>query len=228
MPRSEQLRLAFSGRSGSGKDSVACAVYSMLGVTPRRLTFGEHVVAEARALAEEVSAHAADPGAAAEAVRQRLKVDADTAAAAVERVIAAQKSLAGSIPRYGLPRQLLQWWGADVRRREEPLHWIRCMVAQLEEIPESVPVYVTDCRYPDELSLLREHGFHTVHVVVDDGIRRRRLLERDGGRDVASDKHSTETSITPALPHDITVDNSGDLEDAARHVLDQARVISSR
>lgn len=222
MPGPEPLRLAFSGPSGSGKDSMARAVYALAGVTPARLTFGEHVIAEVRTLLKIISSDAdgADDVSVAERVSERMLVDAATARSAVEKCIGAQTS---DDPNPMPSRSLLQWWGTDVRRREDPLYWLRLMSSRVDELAAGDAAFVTDCRYPEELALLRAAGFRTVRIRVPEQLRRRRVLERDGFVDPATDRHATETSIGPDIAHDVTVDNTGDLAASARYVLARVR-----
>ncbi|MDF3141158.1 MULTISPECIES: hypothetical protein [unclassified Streptomyces] len=201
---------------------MARAIYALASVAPARLTFGEHVIAEVRTLLEIISpdASGADDISVAERVSQRMRVDAATARSAVEKCILAQTP---DHPHRMPSRSLLQWWGTDVRRREDPLYWLRRMSSRVDELAADEAAFVTDCRYPEELMLLRAAGFRTVRIQVPEQLRRLRILERDGFLDPATDRHATETSIGPDIAHDVTVDNTGDLSASARYVLARVR-----
>src|ERR1035437_7493215 len=41
-------------------------------------------------------------------------------------------------------RPLLQWWGTDFRRHQEPSYWINQMAERLDNLPQCSTVFVTD------------------------------------------------------------------------------------
>ncbi|MGC5329165.1 hypothetical protein [Micromonospora sp. DT62] len=223
MPRTEPIRLAFSGRSGSGKDSVAEQVFALAEVDVVRLAFGDHVKDEAAVLTGAVAAHPTDPALAATAVAQALDVDRGTAEAAVARVAAYHRAVAAGVSERAAVRPLLQWWGADVRRVRDPLHWVRQVVRRIAAMPDATHMYITDCRFPQELAHMRDAGFVTVRVTCAEQLRLARLIARDGASSRAVDGHPTETALDDDTPHDLVVANDGDLADAARKVLDGIR-----
>ena len=45
-------------------------------------------------------------------------------------------------------RQILQWWGTDVRRAEDPGYWVRAMQSRIKG-----NVIIDDVRFPDELPI---------------------------------------------------------------------------
>jgi hypothetical protein len=56
-------------------------------------------------------------------------------------------------------RALLQFWGTDYRRREDPDYWIKAAVGYAERVAADgmVPVF-TDVRFPNEADAIRTRG----------------------------------------------------------------------
>lgn len=55
------------------------------------------------------------------------------------------------------PRQILQWWGTDYRRAGRPDYWTAKLLARLNNWIDRNFV-VTDCRFADEVALVRRNG----------------------------------------------------------------------
>ncbi|MCX5398475.1 hypothetical protein [Streptomyces sp. NBC_00102] len=100
-------------------------------------------------------------------------------------------------------RRTLQRLGEAVRRTDSG-HWVRVAVQQLDTADSwGLPVVVSDVRYRNELSALRDRGALVVRV------------ERPGagaGAGVAERLHVSETELDDA-PADVTITNSGTLAD---------------
>lgn len=63
----------------------------------------------------------------------------------------------------GKQRSLLQWWGTEYRRKQDPFYWVRMMKAQLE-IDKPQFAIITDVRFDNELYFIKSLGGHTVKV----------------------------------------------------------------
>jgi hypothetical protein len=66
-------------------------------------------------------------------------------------------------------------------------------------------VIIPDCRFPNELYMLREWGFDVVHVKIDRG-------DFDNGLTDEQKAHPSETALDSTVP-DVTVHNDGTLID---------------
>lgn len=73
-------------------------------------------------------------------------------------------------------RRLLQWWGTDFRRAEDPDYWVK----RAEEKARSaaaqglIPVF-TDVRFPNEADMIVRNGGLIVRVSARKSVRRKRL-----------------------------------------------------
>ncbi len=55
-------------------------------------------------------------------------------------------------------RALMQWWGTDVRRKENPLYWVNRMHKHLKCMAVDRPILVDDVRFPDEAEYMLQRG----------------------------------------------------------------------
>lgn len=131
------MRIALIGAPGSGKSSIAKAWCDLTGAT--RLSFAGAVKDEvARALA--AADYDADEW-------QWIRDDMDDP----------EKK-----DRY---RRILQLWGTDFRRAEDPEYWVRQIVARVGGVPQWAKFAIDDCRFPNEYAALRGAGFVFVKLL---------------------------------------------------------------
>ncbi|WP_172385203.1 hypothetical protein [Streptomyces sp. MNP-20] len=96
-------------------------------------------------------------------------------------------------------RRLMQRLGAGVREHD-PAYWLSLALDKIGVADEwSLPVVVTDCRYPNEAEALKGRGFKFVRII-------RPGLPRAGS------EHESETAMDD-YPVDVTIANVGTLAD---------------
>jgi hypothetical protein len=95
-------------------------------------------------------------------------------------------------------RSLLQFWGAEYRRAQDPDYWVR-QLANTIELEKPQIALVSDLRFPNEMQFVLQHG-ETVRV------------DRDG---LPPSTHISETALDDASPEDwsIILENNGTLEE---------------
>lgn len=126
-------------------------------------------------------------------------------------------------PRWGLtPREIMQRFGTEVGRTIHPDVWALNLVDRIKEALAKDPttnVVVPDCRFPNELELVR--GAFPEGFVASVLVTRK---DADDGRFAA---HASETALDGAdVAWDFLVDNCGALEDlkkTARRVAGHCR-----
>lgn len=103
-------------------------------------------------------------------------------------------------------RQMLQYVGTDVIRKQNPTLWVDFVAMILKYFHENWDyVIIPDCRFPNEVTTMIENGFDTVHLrVVRNNFESPLTLEQQ--------KHPSETALDDVVP-DYYINNSGTLAD---------------
>lgn len=195
--------IGLAGRAGAGKDSVADVLEDLYGF--RRFSFSD-------ALYEEV----ADAfGVTIDSLKDRALKEAPTEALALRHCrdrefVACVRNLGvleadiGIIPRS--PRWVLQIWGTEYRREQDPDYWIRKAAATYEAALASgvAGLVNTSVRHGNEVDWLRSCGADIWHI-----------LRSCGAEPVIA--HSSEAGI-PRRAGDVLIINDGTLDDLAERV----------
>lgn len=107
-------------------------------------------------------------------------------------------------------RSLLQYVGTDVVRRKRPDFWVNFLRDVFDLFGDNWDyALIPDCRFPNEISRLRDAGYPTIHVRV----------ERDVSSSLtdAQKTHPSETALDDVLP-DYTVWNNGSIHELYQSV----------
>lgn len=93
---------------------------------------------------------------------------------------------------------ILQWYGSDVARKEDPDTWVKALAKRIETEKPTVAV-ITDCRFENEAQFVKERGGYLVEVIRrnPDGSQ-----FRDPGRDP---NHISETALDEYMGWDYTI-----------------------
>lgn len=91
-------------------------------------------------------------------------------------------------------RALLQWWGTDLRRKEDPDYWIKKMAGKLAPFvkgghSDDQAAVITDVRFPNEAEALQRLGGTIIKIWAPTAIRKGRLgkLPEEHASEVQSD-----------------------------------------
>jgi len=116
----------------------------------------------------------------------------------------------GRKDEYG--RSLLQTVGTESIRAQNPDYWVGFIAQMLQFFPDKWDfVLIPDCRFPNEITLLKKQGYDVTHIkLVRDNY--------DNGLTEEQRAHSSETLIESMNP-DITIDNDGTLVDLTRKLM---------
>jgi len=63
----------------------------------------------------------------------------------------------------GKPRTLLQWWGTDYRRAQDPDYWVKRLMERLEREQPDIAL-ITDVRFLNEAEAIHRAGGYVVKV----------------------------------------------------------------
>ena len=108
-------------------------------------------------------------------------------------------------------RQMLQYVGTDVIRKQNPTLWVDFVAMMLKYFHENWDyVIIPDCRFPNEVTTMIENGFDTVHLrVVRDNFESPLTREQQ--------EHPSETALDDVVP-DYYINNSGTLADLEKTI----------
>lgn len=149
--------IAITGRVGAGKDSAADVLVAHAGFC--KLAFADTLRAEI-AIAFDLTQRPAilTDRATKEAPHDALALRNCKSFCFIGAVAMATHATVNSewldAPRS--PRQILQWWGTEYRRAEDPAYWVNTMAQRIRVRAEGgiSRFVVTDCRFPNELAML--------------------------------------------------------------------------
>lgn len=95
-------------------------------------------------------------------------------------------------------RTLLQWWGTEYRRAQDPEYWLKKMQGSLL-IAKDKPIAIDDCRFDNELKLLRSEGFRIIRL--ESGATVRPQTNEQQGH--ASEQDWKHWSVDTVLPFEL-------------------------
>ncbi|MCF6266760.1 MAG: hypothetical protein L3J57_09475 [Desulfuromusa sp.] len=102
-------------------------------------------------------------------------------------------------------RRLLQWWGTEYRRAQDPDYWTKAWEVKLQEYDlATTHVLVDDVRFVNELEIIKKNGGIFVKI------------ERPGFN--GANDHSSENSLDHYSDWDLVIQNDGSLEQFKQQV----------
>ena len=103
-------------------------------------------------------------------------------------------------------RQMLQYVGTDVIRKQNPTLWVDFVAMMLKYFHENWDyVIIPDCRFPNEVTTMIDNGFDTIHLrVVRDNFESPLTKEQQN--------HPSETALDNVEP-DFYIKNNGTLDE---------------
>ena len=140
--------IGISGKIGSGKTSLTQHLLKHLDSTWVRIAYGDLLKIEVSSRFNFILEYCYDS-------RKNNCVP-------VPAITYTEKG-AYDVPDFPYPtvRRLLQWWGTEVRRTEDPDYWVKAMREVLDRCRASkqhAGVIVDDVRFPNEAELIKEQG----------------------------------------------------------------------
>ena len=170
--------LGLAGQAGAGKDT--CADYLVERYDFVKFAFSDALYAEVQAAYGLEDQELLRDRATKEMRTERLRLDictdvdfVDIAITALEALDDGNRTLGPLIRNRALsPRQVLQWWGTEYRRAQDPDYWLKKNDEWLESVrrlfpyPEQAPqCFVnTTCRFPNEQAWIHAKGGNVWHI----------------------------------------------------------------
>lgn len=110
----------------------------------------------------------------------------------------------------GAGRSLLQYVGTDIVRKRRPDFWVDFLIDVFDLFGDNWDyVLIPDCRFPNEISRLKDVGYPVRHIHV----------ERSGLSPLTKEQrlHASETSMDMVSP-DYVLYNNGTIDDLYRNI----------
>jgi len=105
-------------------------------------------------------------------------------------------------------RRILQWWGTEYRRAQDPDYWTKAWEKKLTDYDlSSTHILVDDVRFINELNVIQKHGGIFIKI------------ERPGFN--GANNHSSENSLDGYDDWNLSIQNDGSLEQFERKVIQQ-------
>lgn len=153
--------IGLTGANGTGKDTVA----AMLAAELRKYGKAPAVIAFADALYEEVSAAF---NISVQALRERSTKETPMDALKVSQcnepwfssVYSGSESIHVWLDVPRSPRQILQWWGTEYRRKQQSDYWVMRLLQMVHTLRAAGTshIIITDVRFADEAEAIRHQG----------------------------------------------------------------------
>jgi dephospho-CoA kinase len=102
-------------------------------------------------------------------------------------------------------RHFLQWIGTEWGRAKDPDIWVKVLERRLDAMGNDCEVYITDVRFPNEITMLKKKGFTIVMIYADDEIRVARGATRE--------THISEAYSRTCEDYDFRIENNGTKEE---------------
>lgn len=192
--------VGFSGKIGAGKDTVAPVAFELL-EDPQRVrtdSFGLNLKEEFGELIQLVQGHRG-PGEAGFAIFEHFSVPEDQALHVADIIWEEVSSgtLTNGFAKTPASRLGLQYWATEVRRAQDPLHWVKPVIQRtIEAAAQGVSTQLTDVRFFTEVWGVLDAGGFAVRLDVGEEEQSRRIFERDGIEvSDAARKHSSEIEL---------------------------------
>lgn len=216
LERGDVILLAVNGKIASGKDTIAPAVMAALGAgDAAHVYFAHPLKQEVTDVVGVLRAHER-PDAAIAAVADAQRIPADQAAFVAGLLWCATHDASGGggldgWTRTAEMRAALQYWGTEIRRRQDENYWVRkALTPALEAVAAGRSVFITDVRFGNELVAAQRAGFFAVRLDVTRATQISRLRARDGlDADLTSLDHPSETALDGYEFFDLRLDNNG-------------------
>jgi hypothetical protein len=96
----------------------------------------------------------------------------------------------------GKQRSLLQWWGAEYRRAQNPDYWVK-QLAMTIELEKPQIALISDLRFPNEMQFILNYG---------EAVR----VDRDS---LSPATHISETALEDSTDWSLILENNGTLEE---------------
>jgi len=235
----EVILLGISGRMASGKDTIGPKLVNELGYGENSFHefFAKALKSEATQIIEAIRVSKTKDEA-ADKISRELQVLEEHARGAISILWVDVKGGTASTgyDRTDSVRKVLQFWGTDVRRRQDEDYWVKqTMHAMIAQLANGHSVFLTDARFENEVDAIKRVGGYSVRLKVSREVQIARIKNRDGidpslaaldhESEKALDDYETEGKFSVIVDTD-NLDSNGVLAEAKNAVEENIFLVS--
>lgn len=190
--------VSVSGKIGAGKDTIAPEVMEKLNVESVHEFFARPLKVEINEVINIINI-SEDHKTAVDEIVKKLDVTQQMAEDTVNFIyddVRSNPEITSYERTQGM-RRALQYWGTEVRRKQDDKYWVKkAIYSILSLIAEGKSVYVTDARFVNEIDALIEVGGIAIRLNMSPEEQEKRIWERDGVHMTEeASNHPSETSL---------------------------------
>ena len=208
--------LAISGKLASGKDSVAEATINALG--QHNAVHYYYADAMKNEVDQAIAIIAETPQGEDPAVRLVEEQDipfhlAQRISTLIQAELAINSKIHARIRTKNM-RDVLQLWGTEIRRTQDPNYWVKkTLRGAISTAASGRSVFITDVRFPNEVDFARALGFFIARIEISPETQAFRLATRDALPPTPEAlAHSSEHALDQFDGFDAIIDNNGSIE----------------
>lgn len=213
--------ICFAGDMGSGKDTIAHMFCNSM-FEGRTIIYTSFAQALRNEIVEIIAFYTRNPYLTAEQYADEFGCSVDdedmleTILDELYKSVDYEITLINVYEHTPVMRKLLQFWGSDVRRKQDKNYWVKKMRKHINSLRHSNPyavICITDGRFPNELNLINNLKGITVKVDIDEDIHLARLASRGDKVDSSQLHHVSENALHNYTHYTFHINNSGRLFD---------------
>lgn len=223
--------IAFAGPMASGKDTLATEIAKHIEKPVIFLSFGKALKDELNLLLSYLrQIHKTYRRTEREKLKRfivsNFKVNIET----IDYLLDYTKPMFQSTPNFEVNtdyktkeiRYLLQYWGTEIRRKQNPNHWIRLTEKDIQNAInlEQFPI-VTDVRFVNEMKCIKNNQGFLIYLNISEKERMKRIKKRDGFMPSLEElRHSSELHYKEFHDYDLILsDDNESIESQTKTIL---------
>lgn len=194
------MSIGFCGKMASGKDTMGY-YFKRAFANSQKLSFGGELKKETQSFLDKVRKNNNyKPDDMPDKLYEQMK----------ELALKSNKKIT---ERTSENRTLLQLYGTEYRRSQNPNYWVDKVRKVIEENPDVV-FYITDARFINEIEMLKEENVFLVKLEIKETTQKERILNRDGLLPTEEQRnHPSELECDTFKNYDMVVKSDNQLPD---------------